>query len=62
MILRGCSYENSFPVAFSFNREKDYFLAFIYEIFPHLGEIYFGELLSGKNFEKQIFKMGDINL
>ena len=46
--LGGCSCENDFPIVFSLNREKDYFLAFIYEIFLRLGEIYFGELLGGK--------------
>ena len=46
--FRGCSYENSFPVVFPLNWENYYFLAFIYEIFPRLGEIYFGGLLGGK--------------
>ena len=37
----------------------------MYEIFPLLGQIYFGELLGGKILrerERLIFKMGDINL
>ena len=28
--------------------KRYYFLAFIYKMFPHLGEIYFGGLLGGK--------------
>ena len=36
---------------------------FINEIFPRLGDIYFGGLLGGENFfEKPIFKKVDINL
>ena len=39
-------------IAFSlFSRltgKRFYFLAFIYEIFPRLGEIYLGKLLGGK--------------
>ena len=39
-IIRGCRYGNRFLVAFSLNREsKYYFLAFMNEMFPRLGEI-----------------------
>ena len=37
-----------FPLLSRLTMKKHYFLAFIYEIFPRLGEIYFGELLGGK--------------
>ena len=47
--FRGYSYENSFLVVFPLNREKDIISLRSYiEIFPRLGEIYFGGLLGGK--------------
>ena len=35
-----------------------FFLALIYEIFPRLGEIYFGELLGGKILRKASIQNG----
>ena len=51
--LRGCSYENSFLVVFPLNREKDIISLRSYvEIFPCLGEIYFGgEILREANIQ-----------
>ena len=40
LIIRGYRYGNRFLIAFSLNQEsKYYFLAFINEMFPRLGEI-----------------------
>ena len=41
-LRRGCSYESSSPVVFLLNRKNLlYFLRFMYEMFPRLGEIFF---------------------
>ena len=56
--FRGCSYENSFPVVFPLNWEKDLISSCSYEIFPRLGEIYFGELLGGKIFREANIQNG----
>ena len=38
--LRGCSYENSFPVVFPLSRGNTYYFpAFICQMFPRVGEI-----------------------
>ena len=61
-MLKGCSYENDFPVDNLLNRENRYHLhAFTYEIFPRFGEIYFGGLLGAELCRVPIFKTGEIN-
>ena len=52
-----------FPLLSRLTGKRYNFLAFIYEIFPRQGKIYFGEPLGGKKFSwKPRFKMCDTNL
>ena len=57
--LRGCSYENSFPIVLPLNWENIFFfLAFMCEIFPWLSETDLGGLLDGNIFQETKLKNG----
>ena len=64
-ILFWCShleFEQAIAPFFSpLNRENIYII-YLHQIFPQLGEIYFGGLTGGKILQKPIFKMADTNL
>ena len=62
-VLGGCSYGNSFPVAFSLTWEKDIISSRSYtKYFPAWARFILASCYVRKFGEKPIFKMGDINL
>ena len=57
--LRGCSYENSFPVVFWLSREKDIISSRSYtNYFPVWARFIMASCSVGKLWEKPLFKMG----
>ena len=60
--LRGCSYENNFPVVFPLNRKKEISSRSYTKYFSAWAKFILAVCQVGKFLEKPIFKMSDINL